>query len=165
MFELDFSIRDVCTREKVIPTDFQSECETTKRKHDTPTKDDTGVEDNTQGVDTPEHIKRLRLDINEAFENDDMFVDEDAFNLLCLPDSNDERPRTPPELLALREVIGSECVDGTTITQEEIVEPPERLEDPFKHAGLFREYGGIAGWMKLYGRKKETRQDHSSLSV
>jgi len=156
MFELDFSIRDVFTCKKVTPTEVQSDCECTKRKYDTHTNDDAGLPDNKQGVDTPDNIKRLRLEIDEAFEKDNMLVDEGASELLFVPDESNDRPKTPPELLALRELIGGEFVNVTpelTVAQEVQIDRTKMVEDPFKHAGLFSEYGGIKGWMKLYGKR------------
>lgn len=79
------------------------------------------------------------------------------------------RPCTPPELLALRQAIEQEtCAHADhhdthrhPELNETISAPPAIVstkQDVFKHAGLFQEYGGIAGWTKLFGRRSHFTQ-------
>lgn len=62
-------------------------------------------------------------------------------------------PGTPPETKALRALI-DDAFDTQTEPPETVLHRDhERIEfkEICKHAGLFREYGGIKGWMQTYG--------------
>jgi len=81
------------------------------------------------------------------------------------------RPSTPPELLALRQAIEQETcalpdhvsvghpeLNGAISMGESEWATASKKQDVFKHAGLFQEYGGIAGWTKLFGRRSHATQ-------
>jgi len=65
------------------------------------------------------------------------------------------RPGTPPELAELSALIRE--VSGDTKPAPLEHRPPPAIEDPFKHAGLMREYGGIKGWLELQRKEREAK--------
>jgi len=79
---------------------------------------------------TPDDVKRSRVEINYAF-------DEAA----C----SDEMSVPVSLLLGNSPAPVPVAMDAS---------PPPR-EDPFKHAGLFREYGGVKGWLDMQRKEKE----------
>tara|TARA_B110001452_G_scaffold262955_1_gene263689 strand:+ start:511 stop:975 length:465 start_codon:yes stop_codon:yes gene_type:complete len=101
---------------------------------------------------TPDDVKRLRVEINSAF---DEAVCSDEMRVSVFGDELD-RPPTPNDILDLRALIDAEF-DGDSLAPVPVamdMSPPPR-EDPFKHAGLFREYGGIKGWLEMQRKDKE----------
>jgi hypothetical protein len=103
---------------------------------------------------TPDDVKRLRVEIGAAFEeaacSDEMSVPVSLFG------EELDRPPTPKDILNLRALIDAEF-DGDSLAPVPVAmdtSPPPR-EDPFKHAGLFREYGGIKGWLEMQRKEKE----------
>lgn len=70
------------------------------------------------------------------------------------PFAHQERPATPQELLQLRDLIESQSSDVPRGQVDSCMDKPESIEDPFRHAGLFSDYGGIRGWLAVYGKKQ-----------
>jgi hypothetical protein len=103
---------------------------------------------------TPDDVKRLRVEIGAAFE-EAACSDEMSVSVSLFGDQLD-RPPTPKDIIDLRALIDAEF-DGNSTTPVPVAmdtSPPPR-EDPFKHAGLFREYGGIKGWLEMQRKEKE----------
>ena len=75
---------------------------------------------------------------------------------LDLAPTPDDLAPTPDDILNMRAVIDAER-DGDVPTAAPVSmnTPPQHKKDPFKHAGIFREYGGIKGWLELKRREKE----------
>lgn len=104
---------------------------------------------------TPEHVKRLRAEIDTAFE-EARVVAQTPTTETCV---SEDRPPTPDHLLHIRMLIDNECQETAPVAHVQPEPPREatRKEDPFKNAGLFREFGGIKGWMALQRQEKERR--------
>lgn len=103
---------------------------------------------------TQDDVKRLRVEINSAF---DETVCSDEMRVSVFGDELD-RPPTPNDILDLRALIDAEF-DGDSLVPVPVamdMSPPPR-EDPFKHAGLFREYGGVKGWLEMQRKYEERR--------
>lgn len=147
--ELDFSIRQ--SAEALCEESSTDEVASSKRSlSPVPSSEEHTL------PSTPDDVKRLRVEINSAFDeaacSDDMSVPVSLFG--------DElgRPPTPKDILDLRALIDAEF-DGDSLASGPVAmdtSPPPR-EDPFKHAGLFREYGGIKGWLEMQREEKECR--------
>jgi hypothetical protein len=102
---------------------------------------------------TPEHVKRLRTQIDAAFE-EACAVAQTPTTEACV---FEDRPPTPDSLMDMRALIENESRATSTVAHPEPPRHTPRKEDPFKNAGLFREYGGIKGWMALQRQEKERR--------
>lgn len=153
MLELDFSIRDTVSVDASVSSVSESESPKRKIQHCLSSVDDDSC---FTHIGTPEHVKRLRVEIDNAFNDDAREVD--GFELLSSPNPMDEgRPSTPQELLDLREIIESEHPDVPNGPVDACMERPEKSEDPFKHAGLMREYGGLKNWMLVHGKTAKSR--------
>ena len=157
MLELDFSIRDTGRVESVEGSPVNVSC-SPKRTIDScfgPTKT---VEDDviSDTLATPDHIKRMRVEIEDSFNSESSEID--GFDLLASTDAmpvEDERPPTPQHLLDLRALINSEHKDVPSGPVDKVIEKPENVEDPFKHAGMLREYGGLKGFMEMLRNERK----------
>ena len=105
---------------------------------------------------TAEDEKRLRANIDSALEeagcSNDMRMPVYTFS------DKLDRPHTPSDILNLRTLINAEFRDdfpAPVPVAMNMCPPPK--EDPFKHAGLFRNYGGINGWLEMQRKDKDRR--------
>jgi hypothetical protein len=109
------------------------------------------------GLSTPEHVKRLRMEMDAAFAGAEGGADE-----VQPAPAVAFRPGTPPELAELSALIREAPGDTKPVPPVPPVplerNPPPAKEDPFKHSGLMREYGGIKGWLELQRKERVGRQ-------
>jgi len=147
--ELDFSTR----KSAEAPREEISTYEVASSKR--PLSPVTSSEEHTL-PSTPDDVKRLRVEINYAFDesacSDEMSVPMSLFG------NEIDRPPTPNDILDMRALIDAEFeFDGNSLAPVPVAMdtslPPR--DDPFKHAGLFREYGGIKGWLEMQRKDKE----------
>lgn len=101
----------------------------------------------------PERANRLRAEVDAAFER----TCADAPELTTC--EAEGRPPTPDHLIEMRMLIEAEDAGVPLAPPAPAAQLRYDLqrEDPFKHAGLLREYGGIQGWRALQKQERERR--------
>lgn len=148
--ELDFSIRHCVEEPCKQPREETSTDEASRSKRSlspTPSSDAHTL------PSTPGDVKRLREEINSAFE--EAVCSDDLSVPLSLFGGEIDRPPTPDDVLNLRALIEAEAEDAPLPVPIAMDVSPPPKEDLFKHAGLFREYGGIKGWLEMQRKEKE----------
>ena len=141
--ELDFSIR-VCVEEpgeKPCEEALAEDASRTKRPFSPAPSSDAHTLPST-----PDDVKRLREEINSAFE--EAACSDNLSVPLSLFGRDISRPPTPDDVLNLRALIEAEAEDAPLPVPTTIDISLSPIGDMFKHAGLFREYGGIKGWLE-----------------
>ena len=119
MIDLDFSIRDSAALRN--SSTFQiADCaqELRLNKREAESLEDATGDDLCNTLQTPEHIKRIRRDIEQSFDSHDR---ESRVR--------DVQPFPPP--------------------QSTVARFNKSNENPFKHAGALKEYGGVKGFVEL----------------
>lgn len=148
--ELDFSIRECVEEpgEKPCEEALAEDASRTKRPFSPAPSSDAHTLPST-----PDDVKRLREEINSAF--DEAVCSDDLSVPMSLFGSEIDRPPTPDDVLNLRALIEAEAEDAPLPIPIIMDLSPLHNEDVFKHAGLFREYGGIKGWLEMQRKEKE----------
>ena len=164
--ELDFSIRSTATTLNPIQCSDASDTVDQSSSSGDSLKRDAPSPSQESGLSTPEHVKRLRMELDAAFAEAEGVANEvqdvqwvQGVQGVQAATVVSSRPGTPPELAELSALIREASGDAKPAPPEPVParDVPSGREDPFKHAGLMREYGGIKGWLELQRKEREAK--------